>query len=140
MPWIAISVTGRQGGNPHFSGSDKRAAVTDGAPFRHIANKYNSRFPCHHWLEQFLKFRERRNPVKHDAGAHDLECWRIERECACALQDMRSVTSRNFSANSLDDSSESDELAAREFRVFVRDRHVGRNAVNVDVRQLSHAF
>src|SRR6266545_3385700 len=140
MPWITIGVTGRQGCDPHFSRSDKRATITDGAPFRHIANKDNSRFPCHHWLEQFLKFRQRRNPVKHDAGAHDLERRRIERECACALQDMRSVTSRNFGANPLDDSSKSDELAACEFCVFVRDRHVGRDAVNVDVRQLRHAF
>src|SRR5881397_3241335 len=119
MPWIAISVTGRQGGNPHFSGSDKRAAITDGAPFRHIANKDNSHFPCHHWLEQFLKFRERRNPVKHDAGSHDIKRRWLERKCACALQDMRSVISRNFRANPLDDSSESNELAPREFHVFV---------------------
>src|SRR5205807_6234890 len=42
MPWIAVSVTGRQGGDPHFSGSDKRAAVTDGAPFRHVAHQDNS--------------------------------------------------------------------------------------------------
>src|SRR5437773_12568510 len=53
---------------------------------------------------------------------------------------MRSVTSRNLGANLLDDSSKSDQLPAREFRVFVRDRHMGREAVNVDVRQLRHAF
>src|SRR5206468_9382208 len=118
LPWIAISVTSRQSCDPHFARSDEGAAIADGAPFRQIAHEANARLPCHYWLEQFLKLRQRRNAVKHDAGAHNVEGLRIVRSCACALHDVRLVGSRKFSANLPNYVSESDELVARVFHIF----------------------
>src|ERR1051326_3013660 len=140
MPGIAISVTCRHCCDAHFAGRNERAAITDRAAFWHIANQQDLRFPCHHWLEQFLKLRQRRNPVKHDARAYDLERWRIECQRACALQHVCPVSSRNFGAKLLDDSSKSHDLSACEFRVLVRRGHMSRDAVDVDFRQRRPAF
>src|SRR5438552_941059 len=38
VPWVAIGITGRQCCDPHFLRSDKRATVTNGAPFWHVAH------------------------------------------------------------------------------------------------------
>src|SRR5262249_59976023 len=104
------------------------------------SHETNSCLPRHHRLEQLPKLRERRNAVENDASAHDVECRLIEGECAGALQHVRLVTSRNFCADLLNDSPETDELVARVFCVFVRYRHVCRNAVDLYIRHSRHAF
>src|SRR5438046_7783162 len=113
MPRVAIGVTGRERCDPHFSWSGKCPAVTDGSPFRDVANQRNARFPCHHRLEQLLKFRDRRNAVEHDASTDQIECLRMEREYDCALQNVCLVTGRKLRANLLDYPSVSYELIER---------------------------
>src|SRR5439155_1344530 len=133
VPWIPISVTSRQRGDPHFSRSNESAAVTNGTSFRHIAHESNSRFPCHRRFEKFLKFRQRRNPVKHDAGAHHIKERIIKRECAGALQDVRFEIARNCSTKLLNDFAESLKLVAGVRGVLIGNWQMGRDAMDLDV-------
>jgi hypothetical protein len=82
-----------------------------------------------------LKFRQRRNPIEHNAGTHHIENLLIERKCARTLQYMRFVISRNGGAKLFYDLAKSQKLLARVLRVLIRNRQMRRDTVNPDLPQ-----
>src|SRR4030095_2158796 len=140
MPWITNCVTGGQRGDAHLSRSNEGAAVANGAPFRNIADERNSCFPCHCRFEKFLKFRQGRNPVEHDASTDDIEERVRESEHARALQHMRFEISGSRVAQLLHDLAEPYNLIACVLRVFMRHREMRLNTVNLYVRQARDFF
>src|SRR6266576_4683477 len=120
MSRIPIGVTNQHRRDPHLSRSDERPAITDGTALRHIAHESNSRFPLHHRFEKFLKLRQGRNPVEHDASAHDVENLFLKREYAGALQYVNLIIAGNFGAKLFHVSSEAQKLVARVFCILVR--------------------
>src|SRR5260370_30852800 len=133
MSWITVGVTNRQRCDAHLSRSNEGSTVADGAALGHIARESNSRFPCHHRFEKFLKLRQGRNSVEHDTSAHDVENLFIKREHACALQHVGLIIAGNFGPKFFHVLSKSQELITRVLRILVRNRKMCRDAVDFDV-------
>src|ERR1043166_3440020 len=95
------------------------------------------RFPRHHRLEEVLKFREWRNPIKHNSCAHNGgdACGLSEGEQPCALEHVRFIIDWNRGAKLLHDVAKAWKLGTRVVRVLTRDGQMSRNAVNFEIRK-----
>ena len=82
----------------HFSRSDKSTAITDAVSRRHGADKRDSGLPRHYWMQDALKFWQRRNAVDQHAGSHDFERLLGEGKHTRSLQHMRLVITGNLGA------------------------------------------
>src|SRR5438067_6356421 len=119
MPRVTVGITTCESRDPHRLRRDERAPITDRCSFRYIADETDPRFPGHRRFEQLLEFRQRRNSVENNPGAHDLINGLIEPECACALQDVRFVTARNRCPQLLNHFPKTQELISRVFWIDI---------------------